>query len=284
MSRTKRLSWAVTAALCLALFPIIQHASPDPLASPQSEEPALRAEVARYVEALTKEELAAFKALWSRSADPAARAVELEQLFALDDYSYANVEISGITVSTGRASLRVAFDRISKRTMILERSSPTPKPVTERVTRNLSFVLESGEWKLARDVSAVEDIANALIQAKTDAERSAILEKESNLLMIELRQELLQKATGFFVGQQLAEALNVYSIAKAVSERAGDQEGAAISLSGMGNIHRARREYVMAEARYREALARFEAIKEDEQAAGLLEYIGFVQQPGLNPI
>lgn len=283
MARTKRLSWGVTIAVCLTLFAFIQHRSLDPAAAfAQSDDPALRAVVAAYLDALTKKELAAFKRLWSAASDSTSRAGELEQLFALDDYSYSNVQISGVSISTDRASLRVAFDLTSKRTMILDRGSPTPKARTERVTRNLSFIKESDEWKLVRDVSAIEDLAAALIEAKTGSDRNAILDVESNLLTIELRQELLEKATGFFVRQQYSEALDAYSLARVVSERAGDQEGVAVSLLGMGNIHRARREYAQAEEQYRKALAWFEALKDKEQTAGVLEYIGFVQHSAGN--
>ncbi|HJQ70693.1 MAG TPA: CHAT domain-containing tetratricopeptide repeat protein [Blastocatellia bacterium] len=278
MARTKRWSWPATVAVCLTLFAFVQReANHAASASAQSEDPALRAVVDLYFDVLAKEDIAAFKRLWSANAVSAARASELEQLFALDDYAYSNLGISEVKTSADRAGLRVAFDRTSKRTMILDRSSPSPRAQTERVTRNLTFVKESGQWKLARDASAIEDLALALVEAKTDSDRAALLEKESSLITIDLRQEMLEEATAFFVRQQHAEALNAYALAKVVAERANDKEGVAASLVGMGNIHRARREYAMAEEQYRKALAEFEALGSRDQVAGVLEYIGFVQ-------
>ena len=60
------------------------------------------------------------------------------------------------------------------------------------------------------------------------------------------------------------------------SEQAS-REGVAAALLGMGNIHRARREYTLAEEQYRKALVEFEALQDRDQVAGLLEYIGFAQ-------
>lgn len=283
MARTKRWSWAVTIAVCLTLVASIQHKSLDPAAaSAQSEDPALRAAVDLYIEALTKKEIADFKRLWSATSDPSARTSELEQLFTLDDYSYSDVQVSRVAISPDGAGLRVAFDRTSKRTRILDRSSLAPRAQTERVTRNLSFVKESGQWKLVRDVSAVEDLALALVEAKTDSDRAALFEKDSGLITIDLRQELLEIATNFFVRRQHAEALDAYALTKVVAERANDKEGVAASLVGMGNIHRARREFEMAEEQYRKALAEYEKLGDLSQVAGVLEYIGFVQHSAGN--
>ena len=278
MARTKRLSWAVAVAACLSLLAFTQHSSTNPAAaSEQSDDPTLQTLVDMYLATLAKKDLTAFKKLWGETADPTARISELEQLFALDDYTYSNAQISRVAISSDRASLRIAFDLTSKRTMILDRSSRIPRARVEHVTRNLSLVKQSGEWRLARDVSAVEDLATALLETKTDSDKTAILEKEGGLITTDLREELLERATGFFVRQQLAEALDAYALARVIAERANDREGVAAALAGMGNIHRARREYAMAEEHYRRALAEVEALQDRDQVAGLLEYIGFVQ-------
>jgi CHAT domain-containing protein/Tfp pilus assembly protein PilF len=73
----------------------------------------------------------------------------------------------------------------------------------------------------------VSELADALISAKTEQDRDALLKQKNALLTVELRKALVLRADGFIKESEYPQAKDVLAIAGMVAERVGDKSGAA---------------------------------------------------------
>ncbi len=273
-------------------------------------EPVLRIELDKYLSRIAARDVDGLMSLWSQKApDREKIRQQFQKQFQQEEYGSIVPAISRFKLADGTASLRVGFNAILLKTGKEEKRE-------QQKIRNLSYVLEDGTWKVARDTDAVEDLAIALIKSESDAAREQLLAEEKELvttkLAVALGEEgarlagrgsfpdglkanrLLQKiAEGLgdtrgvgraFLGMgyinwqmgEYAEAINFLRKSLEICERAGQKQDAASVLNNIGNVYREQGEYGLAREYYQKGLTIFESLNNKQGVAMGLGNLGVV--------
>jgi CHAT domain-containing protein len=196
-----KLSWCrgIALALVLSCLGLAQQSAQEPgaVSLPSSDETALRALVDQYFAAYAGKDLEAYLRLWSeRSPNFTSRRQIMTQLFTGAEHSFSGLRVSRLNIAGEQATLRVQVDRFTLRAGL--------RTIT-KMALDLACVKEGGEWKVWSESSAVGNLANALLAAKTEAERQALLAEEPELVTRELYDWLLRPAQEQLAGRaQLA--------------------------------------------------------------------------------
>ena len=257
----------------------------------QADDPSLREAVERFFATQEAEDIPAYLALWSRTTirpDPG----QLKFVFDAGDDAFSGVAVLRVMKSGDRVRVRVAAHR---RRSVPRRGGGPPIAIETDMMVGLTYVKEDGGWKLVGEGPAADDLASALLEARTPAARSALLENDADLVDEALvtalsrrgstaaqLQQYPQAAAIFeraleiaaIVGDRKAQGEALQNIANALYfagnhdraleryaerlalERArGDEEAVAAALGGVATIRYAYAEYGVALAAYREALA-----------------------------
>jgi CHAT domain-containing protein/Tfp pilus assembly protein PilF len=236
----------------------------------QAEEAALRAVVEKFFAAYGKKDLAGMMALWSeKSPDLATFKRTMQQQFAAEDYAFDSPVISRIKAEGEKVSLRATVELNVINLQNQQRRQ-------ERMVCNSVFIKEGIEWKVWRYVPAVNDLAEELVKAKSEAERAGLLMKEKELLTAELVRALLTQGHRFFDQGDYSQALAVYYLAQSIGEQIGDKAWIARTMNSIGNVHLSQGNYAWALEHFQKSLAMSEAIGDRAGTAITLSNIGIV--------
>jgi len=199
-----------------------------------TDEAVLRAIVEQLFVAYAKEDSQGFMALWSaKSPEFASRQKMLQEFFAAhEQIEIKNVQVQKLSVEGERANARVEMDMSA-----VEAKTNRPATALGKMTRSVSFVKEHGEWKVWREVAAEEDLAAALLAAKTDDERNRLLAAEKDLITPVLWRALNRQGRRLAMLGDNPEALNTYSLALRVAEQIHDDEGIAAIRNNIGLVY-----------------------------------------------
>jgi CHAT domain-containing protein len=251
----------VVAIFCLdvsAALVVGQESSPD--------EALLRAAVSQYFESFAKKDLEELRKQWSAgSPDLEARRKELQQQFAANDHiEVRNLVIRNLTLDGDKASARIAVEISSS-----DIQTGRPSKAFGKMNRVMECVKESGIWKIAREVSAEEELASALIAAKTDEQRDSLLLQNHELVTPRLISAL--KLLGDRVSDY-REELRIYNFGESLAEKIGDKRSMAEMLNTVGAMHRMLADY----PRAIEAVQRSLAISQEigDQAGIARSFLG----------
>jgi CHAT domain-containing protein/uncharacterized protein HemY len=259
----------IAGAVCLGLLVLAQSSPGSARAiAAQTEEAALRAVVEKFYAAYVKKDLAGVMALWSeKSPDSVTAKQALEQQFANEDYTFASPAISRVRTEGEKASLRVMVDF----TAINLQNKQSRKG---QMVRNFSLIKESGEWKVWRYVPAADELAEALVKAKSEAERKASLAEERELVTAELVRALNRQGNRLYNQGDYPQAIAVYRTGQSIAEQLGDRAGIASTLNNIGRVHYSQGNYTQALENYRQSLALSEALGDKNGVATTLNNIG----------
>jgi len=271
MLRAKvRRSLLIAAAVCFTSFGLDQGILNATAA--QTEEAALRAVVEKFYAAYGKKDLTGVMALWSEKApDFATTRQTMQQQLANEDFTFGSPSISRIKVEGEKAGLRVTVELTAINTKSKQQRQ-------ERMVHNLAFVKESGEWKVWRYAAAVNDLAETLVNAKSDAERGGLLAEEKELVTVELVRALNMQGNRFQDQGNYPQALGVYSLAQSIGEQIGDKAGIAGALHNIGTVHGRQGNYVQAMEHFQRSLALREELGDKAGIASSLNNIGIVHK------
>lgn len=224
------------------------------LAAAQDDvDPSLRAAVERFYAAQEAEDAAAYLSLWSASAQRPQPA-QLKFIFDTGDDKFSDLQIRRVTRDGDRSEVRVSIAR--DRTMTNIRRPDGSVVTTHSVIQaSLTFVRESGEWKLVREAPAGEALAAALVAARTAQEREALLASEPDLLNPALITSVARHADGYAIVNQFAQAERVYQLAIELAVRLGDKRSEAEAWQNVGNALYFQRKLPEALAAYTRRLA-----------------------------
>ena len=238
-----------------------------PLAQ-NADETTLRGLVEQFFAAYAKEDLDGFMALWSpKSPDYAARKQTMQQLFAQANYTFAHLTLSRIKVDREKVILRAAVDMTSQP----QPTSTNLQSTTQRLIRNFAFVKEEGTWKVWRYSPAADDLAAALVGAKTEEERKALLAEEKELVTPELQRALNTQGNNLYKQKNYSHALIIYNLAHSLAERMGYKEGLAATLYNIGNVHYSQRNYDLSAEFYQKSLALYQALGDKRGMANVAD-------------
>ena len=272
-----------------ALVLALQIAAPPAAAD---VDPALAALVTRFYETQEKEDLAGYLALWSPKAASGQRELQLKYIFDNGDDTFSDVVITRASVSGEIARLRVSLRRT--------RTSPRPDgrpPIVTSYTTTVALGMEKAgsEWKLLSEGPASDDVAAALLEAKSDTAREEVLAAETEIgggevvnslgriagaaamrndyrraqevyeaavlvarrggLKREEGEALQNVANAFYFQNQFPQALAAFEQRLTLERERQDDAGMAAALAGIGTIRYSYAEYTESLARFQEALA-----------------------------
>ena len=243
-------------------------ASLHPCIPASEDEAALRALVEKFFAAYAKKDLDGFMALWSeKSPDYAARKQTMQQRFAAWDDAFANLTLSRMKVEGEKASLRVA---VASTAINVQTKQSRKQPWV----RDFAFVKEGSVWKVWRETSAFDDLANALVAAKTEEERTALLAQEKELMTAELVSVISAKGDRYYQQRNYPQALAVYRLAQGIAEQIGHKAGIAAALGNIGVVYNSQGKHAQAIEFYQKAQTMFEALRDKTRSAAVLFNIG----------
>jgi tetratricopeptide (TPR) repeat protein/CHAT domain-containing protein len=300
--------------IATALLVLFLQIPPEAPPAQPDVDPALRGAVERFFATQVAEDVEGYLALWSASAQrPPAHQLQFIFDSGDDQFSDLTIERAAIMGATARVRLRVTRVRTDSRS---KRADGSPMVFTSRLSWTLTFVRESDEWKLLREGTPIDELALALLAARTEDERKTLVEAEPDLLGERLLEAMSRRGDAEAQKGGYPAALQIYSrvleIARAMRNRKGEgqalqnlgsahyflqqfpralemferrlalereeanDEGVANALSGVGSVRYALFEYGSSLAAYREAIAILEEIDDRMGLAAALVSTGSV--------
>lgn len=259
---------------CALAFVVYLAAAPSLIASAQvTDEALLRSLVERFYDLYQKEDLEGLMLMWSnRSPDLKASKKSFQQTFeANDKIKIENLSFGRISIDGDKAELRLLAEISAVHTKTGKVSEGFGKQ-----NRTLHLIKDSGVWKIWRYVSSEEDLATSLAEAKTDAERNALLEANKDLATTDLVRALLLRGGHLYLQGKHPEALTVYMFAGEIADRLGDKNGRAAVELRIGNVHLYRRNFTEALEYYGKSLELSKRIGNKGEAALALNNMGIV--------
>lgn len=235
-----------------------------------SSESDLRAVIGKYLSLYAAKDVEGLMKFWSdKSPDHAKLKESLTQKFAVEAYTISEPSLSGIKSEGDRASLRATFTLTTTDLKNLQKRE-------QKTSWNVELVREDGQWKLGRVAPAENDLAQSLVGATTDAERSNLLEAEKDLFAPPLVRALINLGTEQYRKGNFALAVEYNKQAISVGERVNDREGVARANNNIGILHFVQGDYPQATERFQENLAVNEALNDKPKIANALNNIGNV--------
>jgi CHAT domain-containing protein/tetratricopeptide (TPR) repeat protein len=118
--------------------------------------------------------------------------------------------------------------------------------------------------------SKYDEFANALLAAKTDEERAALLKAEPELAPAEIALALVRRSVRLRDEKQYDEALAAAQLALKLAEQLGDRAAQGLAWEQIGRSYTGRRDYRQAVEYYQRGLALFEALGDKQMASSLM--------------
>jgi CHAT domain-containing protein/predicted negative regulator of RcsB-dependent stress response len=236
-----------------------------------SQNPAPRALVGQYFAAYARKDLDALTALWSsQSPDLAAHRQSAQQFFAANDkIVVSNMAIAETKIEGDKARLRVQVEMSST-------DVKTGKTATDKSVRIFECVKEAGTWKVWHEMDAVVELAISLVAAKSEMERTALLERNKELVSPILIEALRLRAVGLSNRGEYGPALSVYETAQGIATTISDQRGVCRVLMGIGYLQMATGRYPEALRTYRRSLDMSETLDDRLTAGQITGFMGYI--------
>lgn len=248
---------------------------PEVVSTSSADETALPALVENYFGAYAKKDVDALMSLWSAKApDFASFQKKMRELFAKGEKIEVHHLAIGKPIREGEKMKARAFLEMS----MMDAKTGKPASGFGKMNRTLYFVKEAGGWKVWRELATEEEIAAALVAAKSDGERNALLNAEEEFVTPELLQALVTQVTSIRVKGNHAQAMILYTFMQTIAEKIGDKVGMARVLNGIGGIHYAQGDYRGALDYYQKSLTLSESSSDRKGIADSLFNIGLVHR------
>jgi CHAT domain-containing protein/tetratricopeptide (TPR) repeat protein len=233
---------------------------------------AIRKVVEQFFAAYAKEDLEGLMSLWSeRSSDLSAVKQNLTKTF--NDHrniEVKNLDISKVTIEAGEAKVR-----LNAEVTALDAKSGKPAEDFGRENRTLRLIKERGDWKVLQYAVSEEELAAAIMAAKTEDEKRALFDANKDLQTNALFNALNAQAQEKLRQQGKApEALFAYRLALEVAERIDDKRSRAAASYTVATTHFALGNHTEALDFFQKTLALYEALGDKAKIPGLLNEIG----------
>jgi len=235
------------------------------------DESALHQLIARYFSAFSQKDIETITSLWSaKSPDLEQRKKELQRIFELNsEITVGDLNIGPLIIKGDRADafVRVEINAIDVKTR-------KPAEGFGKMPRKMLFGKEEGEWKLMRELSAYEDLAERLFAAQGQDQQNALLRQERELVTVELRKSLDSLGEREVSKGQYRPAIAYFLLAQVVGEQIDDKKGVIEALNDLGIVYRQQGDYDQALQYHQRALALSEAVGDKGWIASSLNSIG----------
>ena len=270
MSSASRVSSCLLALSLILTGPALAQSQSVPGSSQSSGESAVRAVVENYFARYGAKDIDGMMSLWSeKSPDFASFKQNLQRLFAAEDSSVSDPAISRVKVESEKASLRA----MANLTAVNLKSKQKRE---QRIVRNFAFVREGEQWKVWRSVPAEDDLAAALVKARTEAERTELMAEEKELVTGDLARALTSQGDRFANRREFPQAIIIYALAINLTEQIGNHPEIAVTLHNLGHVQRVQGNFAQAMESFQKSLAMSEALDEQLGIGRALLSLGMV--------
>jgi CHAT domain-containing protein/Tfp pilus assembly protein PilF len=260
LSPTKHGLLRRAACLLLSLFATAAAVRSLPLQA--NDEAALRSLTEKYFAAYAREETDALLKMWSEKSPNLAQSRRaMQQVFAAHDHiEVRSMNVVAVNVEGEKASVRATVEMAAAEA----RTGAPAGPPFGRMNRVLRFVREGSEWKVWRDASVEEELAQEVIAAKTEEERQQILGREKGLVDAELSRAVNDQGRRYADQGNYAQALAAFQLAMKFAERADFKPGVVRALVNVGYTQNLQGDYSQALESLKQARALAAAIDNQE--------------------
>jgi CHAT domain-containing protein len=259
----------VSASLRLAVSLVV--CAPMLWAQSADDSARLNALTDKFFSAFQQKDMSGMLKLWS------ARAPALEAFTAQSQQTFAaveRIELKSINVRAVEVDGAKATVRVMVEINALDAKTGKSVPGFGQVNRTLRFVKEDEGWKVWQYASSEEELASALVAAKTQEERKGLLVELKKLNTEEALDALLKQ--GIVLRQQgnYPQAFSIFQLAQEIAEQTNNKVAIARALNSIGNIYRFQGNYVQAMEYYQRSLALSKELGNKLWIAGALANIG----------
>jgi CHAT domain-containing protein len=296
MPRLKAIRISILFVFCVSSLCFAQAPTPAPRpnsAATAQDDATLRSLTEKYFAGFAKKDLDQAMSIWTPlSAQYEPTKKKLRELFAAN----SKIEVSKLVVR------KIAVDspreeatmRVEVEISATDAKSSTPAAGFGTMHRTLTFsTRDKDTWKLWREAtSEIEDLAEALVAAKTDDERKALLAANKELQTAELREALMaqgdrfaaegevvnQENPWFYLPKDYQRALVSYQLAQSIAEDMADKIGIADTVQRIGDAHYLQSKDDLAMETYKKSLAMYETLGDKRGIAHAFHGIGNVYQ------
>jgi CHAT domain-containing protein/Tfp pilus assembly protein PilF len=193
-----------------------------------------------FFEASQRKDVDGLLSLWSAKAPELTAFTEaVKKSFAeVGNIELQSLEIHRVTVEGAQSIVRLTVEMQAN-----DLKSGKPAAGFGRGNRTLRFAKEDGRWKLWQYRASEEELALALLSAKTASDQTALLEAEQELLTSELLRVLRTHAETFNQQGDLSQALVALRLTQLIGEKIADDSAVAFAVNRIGVLYYQRGEY-----------------------------------------
>jgi CHAT domain-containing protein len=196
---------------------------------------ATRLLVGRLLDLYQQKDLDKLPSLWSNKSPFLA---ENKKALQLEFTAYEKVVVMGsdirkMQLDDDKATLRVVAEMAITRSYMVK-----PSEQLEKKTRTIELIKEGGIWKVWKVIASETELAAAIIAAKTEEERKALMEKEPELITPDLAATLARlNASNVADQKDYLHALAINQLTSKLAEQLGNQFVLANVYIYIGYIH-----------------------------------------------
>lgn len=229
-----------------------------------ADEVALRTLGEAFFNTWAAKDLDGWLRLWSAHApELEARKKATSELFA----GSARITLTSLIVRrVGLAGAR-AWVRVELDARVIDAQTGKEKPGFGKAQRTLACAKESDGWKVVRELAGFDALAEAMVAALNDQERTAILDSLDSQSLAAIA---LNRVGSLYQRQGKYElALSYYQRAREAGEAANNKAQQGLALQRIGEVRQVTGQYNEAIEAYRQSLALAEAMNVKTATADL---------------
>jgi CHAT domain-containing protein/Tfp pilus assembly protein PilF len=196
---------------------------------------AIRILVGKLFDSYQQKDLKKLLSLWSEKSPFLA---ENKNLLQREFSAYEKIAVKGFDINQSKLDGDKAALRVVAQMALTRANMVKAIERIEKKSRTIELINEGGIWKVRKFLASEEDLAAAIVAAKTEEERRSLIEKESELMTSDLIIALTRIRTSdvaYQRGYQHALAINQFAYKLAV--QIGDQRPIANALANTGYIY-----------------------------------------------
>jgi len=247
------------------------------IAWPQAPDvdPSLHAAVERFYAMQEAEDAAGYMALWAKTAQDPQRQAQLKFIFDSGDDKFSDLTITSVRPLGTQTVVRLSVTR--DRITTSRRPDGSPLVFHTTILAALTYVREDGDWKLVREGSVADALADAVIAAADATEREKVLASEPDLVNPLLVSAISRQADAAAQRRDYPRAQALYERALELAIRVGHKKLQADVLQNLGNALYFQRNFAAAKPIYEQSAAVQRELGNEDGVASALVGLGTAQ-------
>jgi CHAT domain-containing protein/Tfp pilus assembly protein PilF len=244
--------------------------------TPTAVQAELRSLVDQYFAAYQNKDLETMMALWSvRSPTLASVRQETQEFFAENE----NIRVTKLTISEavfeGPYKVRL---RVSSETNATDVNTSMASTGLGHAVHFLDLAKESDKWKIWQDTDVAEQLADGLVGAASEDERTALLKKDREAVAPRLVKALILRGYKSRSNGAFPKAIETFSFAGKLAEEIGDEAGLSNSCRAVGMVYEMQGDHRQARDWLQKSVDIAQKLQHPRLIAVSLGYLGIAQE------